>query len=229
MEPERTSLRITPQLILGLIVVFVGTIFTLDNLGVLDAGDYLSFWPVGLVLIGMVKVFQKSAGPGKFMGVLFIVAGFLLLLDDQFDFDVWDLWPLALVFLGGLLIWQALRLRSAGSRAEDRFSLVNAVAVLGGVERSNGSPDFRGGELTAFMGGCEIDLRSADIQSGDAVINLFAMWGGIDLRIPESWTVVIEGMALMGALVDKTHHPADSSKRLVLRGLALMGGVEVKN
>jgi hypothetical protein len=33
----------------------------------------------------------------------------------------------------------------------------------------------------------------------------------------------------MGGFDDKTRPPADPSKRLVLRGFVIMGGVEVKN
>ena len=48
---------------------------------------------------------------------------------------------------------------------------------------------FRGADLIAVMGGCEIDLRQAAIN-GEAVIDVFCMWGGIEIRVPEDWTVV---------------------------------------
>jgi hypothetical protein len=46
----------------------------------------------------------------------------------------------------------------------------------------NSTPDFRGGELTAVMGGIELDLRNAGLQN-EATLNVFAMWGGIELKI----------------------------------------------
>ena len=80
------------------------------------------------------------------------------------------------------------------------------------------------------MGGCEIDLRQASIKEGDAVIDVFALWGGIDLKVPLDWSVVMQGSPLMGGFDDKTHPPqGGSNKRLVIKGYAIMGGVQISN
>jgi predicted membrane protein len=82
------------------------------------------------------------------------------------------------------------------------------------------------------MGGCEIDLRDASIAADStAVIDCFAFWGGIDVRVPEDWTVMLEVTPLMGGIEDKTR-PAQqgtSGKRLHVRGFAIMGGIVIKN
>ena len=56
---------------------------------------------------------------------------------------------------------------------------------MGGVNRTSNAPDFRGGDMMAFMGGCEIDLRQARIAAGPAVIDAFAFWGGVEIQVPE--------------------------------------------
>ena len=48
-------------------------------------------------------------------------------------------------------------------------------------------------------------------------------------RIPADWSVEGHVMPLMGGFEDKTRRPLDDRKRLVITGLAVMGGVEVKN
>jgi predicted membrane protein len=78
------------------------------------------------------------------------------------------------------------------------------------------------------MGGLEIDLHNASIK-GEAVIDIFAMMGGVEMRVPEDWLVVIEGFPFMGGYENKTHAPKDTTKRLVIKGTAVMGGVEIKN
>ena len=82
----------------------------------------------------------------------------------------------------------------------------------------------------AIMGGCEIDLRRAAIAADEAVIDVFAFWGGIELRVPETWHVVGRVTPLMGGYEDKTSQVQQAGgKRLVIRGLVVMGGVNVKN
>ena len=51
------------------------------------------------------------------------------------------------------------------------------------------------------MGGCEIDLRHASID-GEAVIDIFALWGGVELRVPPDWTVVSRVTPILGGVDD---------------------------
>jgi predicted RND superfamily exporter protein len=51
---------ITPQLILGLAIVAVGVLFTLDNLGWIESRGYWSYWPVLLIILGLAKACQSK-------------------------------------------------------------------------------------------------------------------------------------------------------------------------
>ena len=114
-------------------------------------------------------------------------------------------------------------------RVADANSTLSAMAILGGVSRGNNSRSFRGADLLAIMGGLQIDLRQAAIH-GEAVMDVFVMWGGVEIRVPEDWTVSSRIVPLMAGVEDKTRPPQGASThRLVLRGFALMGGVEIKN
>ena len=66
---------------------------------------------------------------------------------------------------------------------------------MSGSQGNIASSNFAGGEITAVMGGVELDLRNASIQT-DAVLNVFAFWGGISLKIPSDWSVVNNANAL---------------------------------
>ena len=225
-----SRVRITPQLVLGVFVLAVGVLFTLENLGLVRAEAYLRFWPVALIAIGLTKLWQARGGTGGALGgLVFTIAGLWLLLEETAVIRVsfWDMWPLLLVLLGTYLVWQGAT-RPCGRRTEaDAHATVNAVAILGGVEYSNNSQRFRGGSLTAIMGGCELDLRQAGIQ-GEAALDVFAMWGGIEVRVPEDWTVISHVLPLLGGSVNKTR-AVPGAHRLLIRGFALMGGIEIKN
>jgi predicted membrane protein len=225
------SFRLTPHLMFGLLIILVGIVFTLDNLDIANAEDYLRYWPVGLIAIGAAKLWQVRHGYGSAVGgVLFVIAGSWLLLDslELITASFFDFWPVLLIVAGSLIVWQGIRGRhhAAVGPADET---INAIAILAGVNRGSNSASFRGGELTAFMGGCEIDLRNAAIN-GEAVIDVFAMWGGIEIRVPDNWTVIGRVTPILGGFEDKTRAPQGASThRLVIRGVVIMGGVEVKN
>lgn len=226
------AFRLTPQLVFGLCVIAVGVLFTLDNLGIAHAEAYLRFWPVVLIAIGLIKMWgSRNAASGGFTGFLFTLVGTWLLLEETAVVRVsfWELWPLLLVFFGAYLVWQGMAGPQRRGVAGDANATVSAVAVLGGVARGNNSRNFKGGDLTAFMGGCELDLRKAAID-GEAVIDVMAMWGGIEIRVPEDWTVISRVVPVMAGFEDKTRPPQGATThRLVIRGVILMAGVEVKN
>ena len=100
--------------------------------------------------------------------------------------------------------------------------------LLSGFKRRLTTPNFRGGEITALMGGCDLDLRQSSI-SGEAVVNVFSMFGGVTIKVPVDWTVVLQGTPIMGGFEEKTVPPATPDKRLIVRGYAIMGGLEVRN
>jgi predicted membrane protein len=235
---DSPSFRVTPQLVLGLFIIVIGILFTLDNLDVLEAKEYFRLWPAAIIAVGLTKLIQSESTPGRAAGIVFSLVGILWLLSNLrlIRFSIWDYWPLILVAIGASMVWQAfarnpnITLAGKPELADDPDSTINAIAVLGGVVRRCNCKDFKGGELTAIMGGCEIDLREADIQVEEAVIHTFAWWGGIEIKVPQDWTVVSRGFPLMGGFADTTHPPQGGpQKRLVIKGFAIMGGVETKN
>jgi hypothetical protein len=234
--------RASSQVVLGLLVIGMGVLFLLDNLDVLDFRHAVGFWPLAFIVAGVVSLTGMHKGPrsGGYVGAVLIGLGVLMIMSRLGVLYVsWGtLWPLAMIALGGLVLYRSLgpgRVRrvsldkdgavAAGAGADD---VVDIVAVLGGFERRLVSRDFRGGEITAIMGGCMLDLRDAAIVR-EATIDVFTIWGGINIRVPADWTVVLNGTPVMGGFAEKTATPPDGSKRLVIRGYAIMGGVEVRN
>jgi len=236
-ESHNSSFR----LIFGLILIGLGSLLLLDRLHYLDWDELAPYFlPTVLILFGLARLFIPSESSGPFLGVLLLIAGGWLLLYQlgYIHVEPWDFWPLFLVLLGGWIAWQAVSGRRerrevggpverAGRSGSDE---VNAAAILGSAKRISNSTDFRGGDLFALMGGCEIDLSRAKITHGPAVIDAFAMWGGIEIRVPDDWTVKVRGVALLGAYEDNTHPPREESdQELVIKGFVTMGGVEIKN
>jgi len=221
----------TPRIVFGVLVVTLGVLFLLDNLGFLYAEDILRYWPAGLIAIGVAVLSQAGRSGGRLAGVIWIAVGGWLLAEELGLIRVhfWDFWPILLVLLGGSIIWRAVAPRAARGLREDDESAVRALAIMSGIERTSTSREFSGGELTAVMGGCELDLRGAAITASPAVLDVFAVWGGIEVRVPEGWAVENRVFPFLGGVEDRTRPAPDSTQRLVVKGMVVMGGVEIKN
>ncbi len=232
---------LSSQFVFGILIIAVGIIFMLDNLQIIDAGTVLYFWPTLLIVFGVSKAAQSTNRSGQIFGWIFIAVGALMLLDrmDIINFRIWDWWPVILIIVGVNF------LRGSRSRfqmktefssqppfpsAEDGNSYIRNTALMSGVKRIITSKDFRGGELSALMGGCEVDLRDAEMKGSQVVIDVNIIMGGLELRIPTGWTVVVETTPIMGGVEDRSYPAKDGTgKRLVLTGTIIMGGIEVKN
>jgi predicted membrane protein len=117
---------------------------------------------------------------------------------------------------------------SAGSAEPVHASL---FSLLSSSKRRWGKSIFRGADTTAFMGGCELDLREALMGTGElAVVDVFVMMGGVTIFVPPHWTVSQEVVPLMGGVHDKTRSvPSNPAQHLLVRGTVVMGGVEISN
>jgi predicted membrane protein len=241
----------------GVIFLALGAVFLLGNMGYLDVREIFSFWPLILIVFGIVRIVESREDYGQTAGIFWVVIGLFFLLGSFgiIRLAFIQLWPVLLIGVGVLMLWRAALARrrprpfqeweklepqgvtgsatsdEANTSASSSNSVVSATAILGGVERRINSQDFRGGDVTAIMGGCNIDLRSASITPPhQPVLELFALFGGIEIRIPDDWTVVSELEVILGGFDDrKSEPPKNELKRLILRGTVLMGGVEVRN
>ena len=233
---SRVDLRIRPKkrgdnpwarLVWGAAILAAGVIGWLDHTGRLHAYDYWEWWPLILIALGLSHIPQRQ----WITTAVLIVAGMLFLPPLPFLPHLrlaWILgiWPI-LISVGGVsLIRQAL---SPASKNAPEAASFHSVAVMGGVGRSVASSDFVGGDAVAVMGGCEINLASAKITT-EAVIDVLAFWGGIEIRVPRGWQIENHVVAILGGIVDKTDGNAPAgSPRLIIRGSAIMGGVEVRH
>lgn len=227
-----------PRLLIGAAVIALGIAFTLDNLGIAEIDGFWDvlhqFWPVLFVAIGIAQLVQAQTWTGWAGGMIWIVVGGWLLAKHFgiIDISIWVFWPAVLVVLGGWIITNGFRRQrpAADGTAATTDATLSAVAVMGGAKRRSRAKDFRGGDLIAFMGGITIDLRGAGIASGEARLDVFAMWGGIEIFVPEGWAVDAKVFPFMGGVDDHTVAPRDdAAPHLVVRGLAFMGGVDIKN
>lgn len=111
----------------------------------------------------------------------------------------------------------------------DSSDYIHATVILGSFNRRCPSQRFRGGDLTAIMGGGKIDLRGAQILDKEAVLDVFTLMGGLEIQVPEGWVVEPRFTPILGGYQDRTSRTTTGTQRLVINGTAIMGGITVFN
>jgi predicted membrane protein len=219
----------------GGVVCLVGVLFLLDHLGVISVDHIWRFWPLILIAVGLAHL----AEPGRRQwGGIIILVGALFLFDSlgimRFSWE--ELWPLAIIAVGGMMIWNSIEGRKRRANIPDSAATMNAHAVFSGIESRITAKDFRFGRVSAVFGGVELDFHEADIEGDTAELEVNAIFGGAEIRVPENWRVEAQNQILFGGLTNTTRNanrPVDAAapgtKTLIISGTVTFGGIEVKN
>lgn len=232
-NPEtRTPSAFSPKLVIGIAVVLLGLALTLDNLGVVSSHAILRFWPLALIAIGIAKIRQAEGSATA--GYVLVVAGTLIQLMVLGGRHIDELiGPLIVVSAGIFIVLHALKgHRKIPPELQQSSAFVRGTAIFSAFKHRHQGAGFRGGELTALFGGFEVDLRTATMDGDSARVDAFVMFGGGEIRIPEGWEVQVQATALFGGVDNKVLPPATFTEgprpRLILTGLVLFGGIELK-
>jgi predicted membrane protein len=91
--------------------------------------------------------------------------------------------------------------------------------------------EIKDGTLQAIFGGIELDLRKAHLPEGETVLNIEAIFGGVSLFVPDNWRLEINIESVLGGVDDNRRiiEPIDSTRKLIIKGSAVFGGVEIRN
>ncbi len=130
--------------------------------------------------------------------------------------------------------WRRQRRYSGGfSSTREGYSsedFIDTTAIFGGIHKKILSKNFKGGDITTLMGGTELDLSQSDF-TGTARLDVTQIMGGTKIIVPSTWEVRSDVTALFAGFEDKRQQPAiaNPDKLLVLQGVSIFGGIELKN
>jgi hypothetical protein len=246
--PTDHGFQFSGRAVPAVVLIVIGTLFLLGNMHILPNLNWFDFWPVILIVIGLMKLLEAPRKGSYVWGAILFGLGAVLLADNLnlLPFSPWDLWPLLLIALGAGLLFERL---PWGGRPDWRSRLgahasccsgprvsaagaLNLSAIFSGGKRKFDGQEFRGGTITAVFGGFDLDFRKAGIAGDSAVLQVDAIFGGCEIKVPESWDVQMQDTAIFGGFSDETRHPpagAPGTKRFFVKGAAVFGGVVVKN
>lgn len=218
----------------GLVLILLGVLFLLDQMGRVDFGDVISsWWPLILVAAGLWQLissnFQELAG-----GLFLIVIGALFQLAklEIIGRDAWHyVWPALIIGLGLWVLIGAFRRSSAGQFPGSKEDELDAFAIFAGLNRRIESQSFRGGKATAILGGIELDLTSVRLAEAKAGLELTAIMGGIEVKVPRHIRVQLDGNPVLGGVENKHNYAPGSGaeQTLSIKATAILGGIEIKD
>jgi predicted membrane protein len=240
------------RLLIGLIVIGLGVLFLLENLGYVYVRDIWDFWPVILIVMGVSRLATCQSTFAVGSGLIVILIGGIFLAHNlgYIPFDVARLfWPVILILFGVSLLfrsfdrtwqqhfWKGAPFNLKGmpfnvpNLANDSPDSTHQFCIFGGSRRRVISQQYTGGEALAIFGGVSIDLRQASSNKPEVFIEANALFGGVDIRVPDSWGVSIRGMGVFGGFDDHSRFrdPQPGKPTLVVTGTAMFGGVSVRN
>jgi hypothetical protein len=220
------------RMVPAIILIGIGALFLLNNLHIIYAREILRYWPALIIAVGVVKLVDSSDARGRTGGGVLIGVGGILMARSlgYLDVSIGALWPLILIGVGLMLLFDRTTFNFG---EKSRASGSKESAVFSGGKRKIADQDFTSAQFDAVFGGFEVDMRQAQMAGDEATLDLNAVFGGIEVRIPVSCSVVLKGAGVFGAFDDSTAQPDPrlfpNPKKLIVKGGAVFGGVEIKN
>jgi len=231
MEKQRNTGRGIVGVILILIgVVLVGRTFDIFPHRIMH---HLFSWEMILIVLGVVFI---STRDNKLSGWILLTIGLVFLIPDilYIPYPIRRLfWPVLLIVVGLLIIFRSTGIARTSNAGTAKADYIDDFAILGGGDRIITSENFKGGKVTALFGGSKIDLTKAQLAPGQNVVDVFCMFGGSTLIVPENWNIKVEVVSILGGFSDKrtvrTGTTMDVGKEIIIRGFVMFGGGEIKN
>lgn len=217
----------------GIVLILAGGIFALNALDFINVNVFFNgWWTLFIIVPCVVGLFTEREKTGNIIGIA--VGVFLLLCcRDVFSFSmIWKLLIPAIIIIFGLkMVFGGL----FGNKANEIISKIEqnggqtkvASAVFSGCNLNYSGEVFEGANWSAIFGGIECDLRNAIIEK-DCAIRVSAIFGGVDITVPENINVKVNSNCIFGGISNRTTECKDVPT-IYVNGICAFGGIEIKN
>lgn len=220
------------NLLWGLLLVaiglgFAGNVFDLWQFELFFEG----WWTFFIIIPCLISIIQNGLQLWNGLG---LIIGILLLIASQGYLDSAVLgqliFPIVIIAIGLSIIFKD-RFSKNSKRIQGitKDGLPDYSAIFGGQELNLSGELFKGADVTAVFGSVSLDLRQAEI-SDDIYMTTTAIFGSIDILVPNHVRVELSTTPIFGGASNKTNPPslADHPITLFVNSTTIFGGTEIK-
>lgn len=113
-ELERRDRFDVGQFSAGVVLLLLGVLFLFDRFDILEGIRFGELWPVLLIYFGLVRFIWPRKEGSRRGGAWILMIGTLFLLHTLHIVRLHASWPMFIVFMGILIMWQAFDRREPG-------------------------------------------------------------------------------------------------------------------
>lgn len=213
----------------GLIFIIAGIGIAGDMAGAWDFWQVIKgWWTLIFIVPALLSMVEQGLRIGNAIGLFLGVALFAC----SRGFLPWELLyrlmvPVVIMLIGLVMVLKNLFHLGLGKVKVPNSMRSEELVVFSGKNLLV-TDEFYGMDADAVFGGLTVDLRRAKI-SEDISIDAMAVFGGVDLLLPENVEVKISDTSLFGGCTNSRNNNAGNGDPIVyVNAIALFGGVEVK-
>jgi predicted membrane protein len=201
---------------------------------------FLLSWKMILIAVGFVMLikhnFQKTSA------YVLIAIGTVFILNDFFPniIETRFFWPILIIGIGISMIFKnssssKKKAQTITTQEDDLHEInsedyIKSASLFSGITKKVVSKNFKGATISSIFGGNEINLSQADF-TGEAVIDITCVFGGVTLIVPSQWKVKSDLTSVFGGIDDQRPsmvlESISEDKVLVLKGACVFGGIEI--
>jgi len=186
-----------------LIMVLIGSYYTIDDITGLDFDASKYALGLGLIILGGYLLLKPKGGFSNRRKNR---------IADRFNAGPDNLNP-------------------SQAKSVNSQDFVEATAVFGASNQVVYTKNLIGGDITVVFGGADINLTQADFTESP-VFDITAIFGGVKLIVPPNWIIKTNGTPIFGSIEDKRGHlmhTGEIQKTLIIDGTVMFGGIEIKS
>ena len=222
----------TSNLLWGLFFIlagigFAGNTFNLWNFELFFQG----WWTLFIIIPCAISLIQNGFRVSSLAG---LIIGIMLFLSNRnlIDGDVLGklIVPLIFVLIGISMIFKNLFHGERGNHVDVQYQGGSSdhTAIFAGNKYQVTGEKFLGTTVSAIFGGFELDLRNAIIDE-DVVVNATAVFGGIDIMVPQNVNVKVSNVPIFGGVDNKISKTLDpNAPTIFLNSTCMFGGIDIK-